>query len=144
MHIRQSIRDNIKTTLTGLGITGDRVYVNRLYPFIQQVSNGILIYTESEATEYLTMGRPRSQERTLTLKVEIYGKSTTNLDNLIDDIALEIENALCIDPTRGGVATDTMIMNFDSDFNGDGDSPVGVGMLDVIVKYNCVENALGA
>lgn len=144
MHIRQSIRDNIKTTLTGLGITGDRVYVNRLYPFIQQVSNGILIYTESEATEYLTMGRPRSQERTLTLKVEIYAKSTTNLDNLIDDIALEIENALCIDPTRGGVATDTMIMNFDSDFSGDGDSPVGVGMLDVIVKYNCVENALGA
>lgn len=144
MHIRQSIRDNIKTTLTGLGITGDRVYVNRLYPFIQQVSNGILIYTESEATEYLTMGRPRSQERTLTLKVEIYAKSMTNLDNLIDDIALEIENALCIDPTRGGVATDTMIMNFDSDFSGDGDSPVGVGMLDVIVKYNCVENALGA
>ena len=144
MHIRQSIRDNVKTTLTGLGITGDRVYVNRIYPFLQQVSNGILIYTESEATEYLTMGRPRSQERTLTLKVEIYAKSTTNLDNLIDDIALEIENALCIDPTRGGVATDTMIMNFDSDFSGDGDSPVGVGMLDVIVKYNCVENALGA
>ena len=144
MHIRQSIRDNVKTTLTGLGITGDRVYANRLYPFLQQVSNGILIYTESEATEYLTMGRPRSQERTLTLKVEIYAKSTTNLDNLIDDIALEIENALYIDPTRGGVATDTMIMNFDSDFNGDGDSPVGVGMLDVIVKYNCVENALGA
>ena len=144
MHIRQSIRDNVKTTLTGLGITGDRVYVNRIYPFLQQVSNGILIYTESEATEYLTMSRPRSQERTLTLKVEIYAKSTTNLDNLIDDIALEIENALCIDPTRGGVATDTMIMNFDSDFSGDGDSPVGVGMLDVIVKYNCVENALGA
>lgn len=144
MHIRQSIRDNVKTTLTGLGITGDRVYANRIYPFLQQVSNGILIYTESEQTEYLTMGRPRSQERTLTLKVEIYAKSTANLDNLIDDIALEIENALYIDPTRGGVATDTMIMNFDSDFNGDGDSPVGVGMLDVIVKYNCVENALGA
>ena len=144
MHIRQAIRDNVKTTLTGLGITGDRVYANRIYPFIQQVSNGILIYTESEATEYLTMGRPRSQERTLTLKVEIYAKSTTSLDNLIDDIALEIENALYIDPTRGGIATDTMIMNFDSDFSGDGDSPVGVGMLDVIVKYNCVENALGA
>lgn len=144
MHIRQSIRDNVKTTLTGLGITGDRVYANRIYPFLQQVSNGILIYTESEQTEYLTMGRPRSQERTLTLKVEIYAKSTANLDNLIDDIALEIENALYIDPTRGGVATDTMIMNFDSDFNGDGDSPVGVGILDVIVKYNCVENALGA
>lgn len=144
MHIRQSIRDNVKTTLTGLGITGDRVYANRIYPFLQQVSNGILIYTESEPTKYLTMGRPRSQERTLTLKVEIYAKSTANLDNLIDDIALEIENALYIDPTRGGVATDTMIMNFDSDFNGDGDSPVGVGILDVIVKYNCVENALGA
>ena len=144
MHIRQAIRDNVKTTLTGLEITGNRVYVNRIYPFIQQVSNGILIYTESESTDYLTMGRPRSQERSLTLKVEIYAKATANLDNSIDDIALEIENALCIDPTRGGVATDTMIMNFDSDFSGDGDSPVGVGMLDVIVKYNCVENALGA
>lgn len=144
MHIRQAIRDNVKTTLTGLGITGDRVYVNRIYPFIQQVSNGILIYTESESTEYLTMGRPRSQERSLTLKVEIYAKATANLDNSIDDIALEIENALYNDPTRGGVATDTMIMNFDSDFSGDGDSPVGVGILDIVVKYNCVENALGA
>jgi hypothetical protein len=144
MHIRQAIRDNVKTTLTGLATTGDRVYVNRIYPFIQQVSNGILIYTESESTDYLTMGRPRSQERSLTLKVEIYAKATANLDNSIDDIALEIENALYNDPSRGGVATDTMIMNFDSDFSGDGDSPVGVGILDIVVKYNCVENALGA
>ena len=144
MHIRQAIRDNVKTTLTGLATTGDRVYVNRIYPFIQQVSNGILIYTESESTDYLTMGRPRSQERSLTLKVEIYAKATANLDNSIDDIALEIENVLYNDPSRGGVATDTMIMNFDSDFSGDGDSPVGVGILDIVVKYNCVENALGA
>ena len=144
MHIRQAIRDNIKTTLTGLSVTGDRVYVNRLYPFLQQVSNGILIYTESESTEYLTMGRPRSQERSLTIKVEIYVKSKGSMDNILDDISLEIEHALYNDPTRGGVATDTMVMNFDPDFSGDGDSPVGVGILDVVVKYNCVENALGA
>lgn len=144
MHIRQAIRDNIQSTLTGLPITGDRVYVNRIYPFIQQVSNGILIYSESETVEHLTMHRPRRQERIVNFKVEIYVKNTSSNDDAIDNIALEIEHALYADDTRGGHAVDTMVTSFESDFNGDGESPIGVGILDVLVKYHCVENALGA
>lgn len=142
MHIRQAIRENIKTVLTGLTDTGDRVYVNRVYPLSQSNSNGILIYTEDEQISYLAMGSNRPQERQVSFKVEIYVKQKTAYDDKIDDISVEVEQALIADHTRGGYAVDTTINNFTVDFNGDGDVTVAVGILDVMVKYHTREDSI--
>jgi hypothetical protein len=139
-HLRQLIRTNIVTTLTGLTTTASRVFASRIYPLEQAKLAGLCIYTSSESTEYDTISPPRRQTRTLQVIIEIYASATSNLDNTLDTSCKEIEEALYTDLTRGGYAKDTRVISFESEFNGDGEKPVGVGRLTVEVIYSNREN----
>lgn len=141
MHKRQAIRENLKTTLTGLTTTGSNVFTTRVYPVAQTLTQGIIIYNESESIQYLTTGTARTQERISIFKVEVYVKTNTGFDDKMDTIMAEIESALAVDVTRGGHAIDTMIDSFDSEYNGDGEVPVGIGSIDVTVKYHTIEGS---
>jgi hypothetical protein len=139
-HVRKLIRDNIKTTLTGLNTVGYNVYQSRVYPMHGAKLPGILIYNRSEDTSYDTINPPRLQTRRCEYQVEVYVKGVTDYDNKLDQICLEIEEALFADLTRGGNAKDTRIINFDADFDGGGDQPVAVCTLTVEVTYQVREN----
>ena len=58
----------------------------------------------------------------------------------MDNISVEVEEALYTDLTRGGNAKDTKIVSFDADFSGDGENPVGVGRFAIEVIYVTLEN----
>ena len=139
-HVRKSIRDNIKTTLTGLATTRSNVFQSRVYPMHGSKLPGILLYNRSEEISYQTVGTPRMQERRCEYQVEIYVKGVANFDDTLDQICLEIEEALYTDLTRGGNAKDTRITSFDADFDGGGDQPVAVCTLTVEVTYQVREN----
>ena len=139
-HLRQLIRSNIVTTLTGLTSTASRVYASRIYPLEQGKLTGLCIYTSSESIEYTTISPPRRQNRILQVTIEIYASATSNLDNTLDTSCKEIEEALYTDLTRGGYAKDTRVVSFETEFNGDGEKPVGVGRLTVEVIYSNREN----
>ena len=139
-HLRQLIRSNIVTTVTGLATTASRVYQTRIYPLEQSKLPGLCVYTRSETTEYTTISPPRRQERTLEVVIEIYASATTNLDNTLDTVSAQIEEALSADLTRGGYAKDTKVIAFEADFDGSGEQPVGVGRLTVQVTYSNREN----
>ena len=139
-HVRKLIRDDIETTLTGLTTTGANVYQTRVYPLAENKLPGLAIFTKTEDTEYATIGPPRTQIRTLVVRVEIYVKEITNFDDSLDAISVEVEQALYTDRTRGGLAKDTRITSFDADFSGDGDQPVARATLDVEIEYATLEN----
>jgi hypothetical protein len=139
-HLRQLIRSNIVTAVTGLSATASRVYQTRIYPLEQSKLPGLCVYTRSESTEYVTIGLPRRQERTLEVVVEIYASALSGLDNTLDNISAQIEEALATDITRGGYAKDTKVIAFEADFDGSGEQPVGVGRLTVQVTYSNREN----
>jgi hypothetical protein len=139
-HIRKLIRDNVTTTLTGLTTTGSNVFQTRLFPLGEAKLPAICIYTKSETTEYGTITRPRTQMRTLEVGVEFYVKGTSAIDNSLDQIGLEIEEALYTDNTRGGYAKDTKVLDFEADFIGEGEQSVGVGRFTVQVTYGTIEN----
>lgn len=141
-HARQSIRDNIVTTLTGLSTTGSNVYKNRVYPIAEAKLPGILVYTQTEEIEPATITPPRTQMRTLTVAVEAFVKGVSNYDDTLDTICEEVEEALAVDLTRGGNAKDTRIVSFESEFSGEGDQPVAVGRLSIEVIYATLENAV--
>jgi len=143
-HVRKSIRDNIKTTLTGLTTTGSRVYQTRLFPLATAKLPGLCIYTNSEVTDYSTISPPRTQIRQLEVMVEAYVKGTASLDDTIDTIAVEVEEALYADLTRGGNAKDTQVTGFDVEYDGDGDQSVGVARFTIAVTYVTVENDIEA
>lgn len=143
-HVRKLIRDNIETALTGLATTGGNVYQTRVYPLAEDRLPGIAIFTKSESTDYATVNPPRTQIRTLVVTVEIYVKGVSNFDDTLDAIAVEVEEALYTDRTRGGYAKDTRIISFDADFSGDGDQPVAQATLDVECEYTTLENNVEA
>lgn len=139
-HVRKSIRDNITTTLTGLTTTGSNVFQTRFYPLAEAKLPALAIYTKSETTEYGTVHVPRTQIRTLDVTVEAYVSGNTNVDNTLDTIATEVEEALATDLTRGGNAKETKVISFDADFSGDGENPVGIGRFAIEVVYVTLEN----
>ena len=139
-HVRKSIRDNVTTTLTGLATTGSNVYQTRFYPLAEAKLAGLCIYTNSEDVEYTTLSLPRTQMRSLEVMVEAYVKGTTNIDDTLDTIGVEISEALAADVTRGGYAKDTKVTRFEATYAGEGDQPVGVGSFTVEVLYATLEN----
>jgi len=139
-HVRKMIRDNITSTLTGLSTTGSNVFQTRLFSLGENKLPAICVYTKAEASEYATMTRPRTLIRSLDVAVEFFVKSTANVDDAIDQIALEIEEALYTDQTRGGYAKDTQITDFEADYNSDGEQSVGVGRFTISVEYVTLEN----
>lgn len=138
-HVRQQIRDDIVTTLTGLTTTAGRVYRSRLYPMDKVKLPGLCIYTKSESSEFMTMGANRIIEHRLVVVVEIYVSGLSNYDNLLDSIAAEVEIALMVDRTRDGLAKDTAIKGFDADFSGDGEQPVATGVIELEITYHTRE-----
>ncbi len=95
-HLRKQIRDNVVTALTGLSTTGSRVYAGRVYPIAAANLPSLCVYAKSEEVETTTITRPRTQLRTLTLSVERFAVATSGLDNTLDAISLEVEEALVL------------------------------------------------
>jgi hypothetical protein len=139
-HVRQQIRDDIVTTLTGLTTTGSNIFRSRIFPLEETNLPALCIYTKSETSEYDTIGLPRSVNRVLDVAVEAYVKGVSNYDNTLDTIAVEMEEAIAADITLGGLAKDAQITAFEADFAGDGEQPVAVGRFTVTVQYRTVEN----
>lgn len=142
-HVRKQIRDNIVTTITGLATTGSNVYRTRVYPLADVKLPGLAVFTDSEEIEPSTITPPRTQMRTLTVRIEAFVKGVSNFDDQLDTISEEVEEALAADITRGGLAQDTRITGFEADFSGEGDQPVGVGRISVSVDYVTIENDVG-
>lgn len=139
-HIRQLIRTNIVNTLVGNTSAGSNVFQTRYYPIEQGKLPAIAVYTMSESTEYATISYPRRQNRVLSVGIEIFASATTNLDNTLDGIAVQIEELLQVDTTRGGYAKNTDIVSFNADFDGSGEKPVGIGRFQVQISYSNLEN----
>lgn len=142
-HVRQQIRDDIVTTLTGLSTTGSNVYRSRVYPLADDKLPGICIFTDSEEIETSSITPPRTQMRALNVRADVYVKGVSNFDTEVDTICQEIEQALASDVTRGGLAKDTTVTGFEVEFSGEGDQPVAIGRLSISVQYATLENAVG-
>jgi hypothetical protein len=94
-HVRQLIREEIATAITGLTTTGANVFQTRVMPMNDAVLPGLAIYTGSEEINTDDEQRvARVQERILEVIVEGYDKLATGVDDQLDDIAHEVETAI--------------------------------------------------
>ncbi|MFZ9079456.1 MAG: hypothetical protein ACO23H_13045 [Alphaproteobacteria bacterium] len=139
-HVRKQIRDAVITAVTGLTTTGSNVFRSRIYPLEQSKLPGLCVFTRSENVEFDTLTISRSVSRVLDVIIEGYVSATSNYDDTLDQIAVEVEEALAADVTLGGLAKDTQVTAFEADFSGDGEQPVAVGRFTVTVQYRTAEN----
>lgn len=139
-HVRKQIRDAIKTALTGLSTTGANCYQSRVFPFESTKLPALLIYTKSETTDFDTISLPRDVMRVLEINVEAYVQGTANYDNTLDQIAVEVEEAIAADVTLGGLTKDLQTVAFEADFSGDGEQTVAIGRFTISATYRTLEN----
>lgn len=141
-HLRKQIRDAVVTALTGLATTSTRVYKTRIYPLETGKLPGLCIYTRSEEISNETINPPRTQLRTLEVVVESYVMANSNIDDSLDAISLEVEEAIYSHQTLSGLAKGIDITSFEADYSGEGEKIVGVGRLTLSVYYTTKENDL--
>lgn len=134
-HGRQQIREQLVTTLTDLTTTGSNVFTNRDYKLVDANLPALIINTGNESQELLCK-TPRYLKRTLPVNVEARAKQADDVDDLMDQIASEVEIAIGADPTLGGLAKDlTGITSADINVTVEGNQPVGVMRLTFDVIY---------
>jgi len=141
-HVRKAIREHVVTTITSLSTTGSNVYETRYFPLQTGNLPALIVYTLDETVEDYTIGQnTRTQLRSLNLIIEAHCRGTANIDDTLDTIAEEVEEAMVTDISRGGNAKDTKLVSTEVDFD-TASQKTGLMRLTYLISYNTVENAV--
>ena len=148
--LRKNIRKKVVEILKGKTDVGNRVFPNASTVIDEALLPVILIYPRSEsASKYATA--PRELERDLDLAIEIIAKgpetdetgiapedqdpSKKSLEDILDDIAEQIECELSRDDTLQNTVDDSILTNIEFEFEGSGGLPIGSARLTYAVTY---------
>lgn len=134
-HVRKQIRDVAVTTVTGLTTTGSNVFPSRLYPLSDAELPGLCVYTNSEEPDEEQGKFDIFDVRRLTLSIEGHDKLVSGLEDRLDEIAHEVEDAILSNPTFSGKAKTTDIGTIEYGKSAEGDQPTGIVKIDFIVTY---------
>ena len=134
-HVRQQIRDRIITVVTGLSTTGSRVYNTRLYTLLPADNlPALLVYTQSEDNER-DFGSPSTYRRNCMVSIEGVAMGNTTIENTLDTIAAEVEDAIGADPTLNSKAIEISLTNTEIEFTSESEQPIGMVRLNFNVLY---------
>ena len=140
-HFRQQIRERIGTTLTGLDATGSNVFQSRIYNIEAETLPCICTYTQSETSEPVTIGTPRTIMKILDLVIEVYVKSST-YDATLDATLKEVKETMASDKNINNLAKDSFLVSQELNYNGEGDKTTAFGILTYRVEYHHTEGTL--
>jgi hypothetical protein len=137
VHERQAIREAALTLLDGATAAGVRVFKTRLAPLRQAELPAIAVYTDEESVSPDSgTSSPRELTRTVTLAVEGWVKANEDVDDVLDELALEIETAMDADQNLGGTAFDSVLVKTETGLKIDGERPMGCVHLEYAVTYH--------
>ena len=112
--------------LTGLSSTGSNVFESHVCPLENDDLPSLCIYTQDEEIEVGSMGDPRLCHSTMTLIVDGYAQTSSNLDDQLDQIGKEIQVAMAGDIDINNLIKDSYLSSVDISHSGDGTSPIGI------------------
>lgn len=117
MHRRQRIRDAVVTKLTGLPLTGSRVYPTRARNLSATELPALRVYTPSEAAERAgdhLFGAHMSHRVAVT--VEVVAKAADDVEDTVDAICEQVEAVIEADPTLGAAVVFCAYLSTETDF----------------------------
>lgn len=139
-HHRKQIRDLIVAAVTGLATTGARVEQSRVYNVSDAEPNGILVYNGPNESRALSMGANPTIEQDFTVFVEPYAKASSDIDDVLDQICLEVEVAILgTDNDLTNTVHRINLVSTETEFSGDGDQPLGSAVMTFSVMYTTKE-----
>jgi len=140
-HIRQQIREAIATAVTGLATTGARVYQSRVYPLETANLPALLVYSDSDTSEPMTIHAPRVLQRSLSVRVVAIAKAVADVDDTLDKICKEVETALA-NPVSGLTMAKTVTLTGTQlEMVGTAEQPAGAANMQYQIDYFNAENA---
>lgn len=139
-HARTQIKQAIVNLLTS-NIGTATIIQSRVYPLEDSKLPAILIYARQETITEMTLSKPRTQYRTLSLVLEGIVKANSNLDSTLDNLALQIEQVLAVNTTLSGLAKDIILKDTEIQYHDEGDKPYGTMILTYHISYAVIETA---
>lgn len=110
MHVRTQIRNAFVGLVTGLALTGARVFTDREHPLEDADLPGLRVYITDERlndsldNQSTDAAVPYLQRRDISLVCEIVAKANSTLDDTLNEAQRQIEAAIATNPTLGGMA----------------------------------------
>ena len=112
-----------------------RVFKTRLAPVRASELPAISVYCDNETiTDNGTS--PRELTRTMTVAIDGWARATENVDDALDDLALEIETAMDSSPELLDTAFTAALTSTEVGIKLDGDRPMGCVHLEYTVVYH--------
>lgn len=141
MHIRRTIRENVKAALSGINAVSGRIFTNRVDPLQPRELPCVIIETPSDSISLLNLSpvRPRVQRRDCSVNVLIISAATDAIDDVLDDVGEEVEQAMQGDPSLGVGATNLELRGTQSTIVGEGSELRGVLRLSYSVTVSTRE-----
>jgi hypothetical protein len=138
MHYRQRIRDAVAAALTAANTgAGANVFTSRARPILeilQKRESVLSVYTADESAQRGPDGYLST--RTLTVSIEGMAGGGDDLDDILDDLALQVETAIDADRTLGGLLHDELVLeSTGSEITARGNQQVGAFRMDFECTY---------
>jgi hypothetical protein len=135
-HHRQLIRAAAVDMLTGQTDAGSRVYRTRSLPVRKIPLPAISVYTLEElVTPESVDTAPRELTRELPLLIEGWVRAGENVDDAMDELAVQIEAAMHADPYLRDTAAESILDSTVMEVIEDGDREMGLIVLTYAVTY---------
>ena len=90
-HVRQQLREQISGLLTDQTSAGINVFVSREYPISQEQLPALIVVTESESIDNMTLSSPIQQLRSIDLQITAITESVNGVENISDALCAEVE-----------------------------------------------------
>jgi hypothetical protein len=146
-HARKQIRDGVVALVTDLVTTGRRVYPSRVYSLAEEDLPSLSVFTveagNDEAVTRITMGSPGQRprfHRICPLLIEGHALVSDNVDDMLDQIALEVEVAMSAPLTIGSRTLPAQLQSTSKELIGDAEDQIGIVRLLYTVPYVTAEN----
>jgi hypothetical protein len=142
MHERQAIREAMIAQLVGVAPAfrtqaRARVFKSREAPMRLAELPAINIYVDSELiTPGSEATSPRELKRVVVMAVEGWVSASENVDDALDDLALEIEAAMDVDTFLGDTAFDSVLVSTEMGIKPTGDRPMGCVHLEYAITFH--------
>lgn len=135
-HVRSQIRAAFVARLTGLATTGAAVFGQRTRPNTD-VLPYLKVWIGDDSGELLNTTDDRDEERTADLVIESYAKDSGDMEDHLDQIALEVQQqiATTADPTFGGLVKMLGAPRIEPDVDDSLEKPCGVNRITYPITY---------
>lgn len=145
--LRKNIRKAVVSILKGKTDAGDRVFPNASVPPWEEELPVILVYQRNEPVSPIGMS-PKELQRSLNLAIEIVAKGpeensdlntpeagVKSLEDILDDIAEQVECHLHADDTLQGTCDESELTNTEFEYESVGALPIGSAQLTYEARY---------